>query len=441
MIHAQLAESPAVPVRLSSTKCGALDFVLSVLLWRASWYHSLSVLFFTWLLILFPKYTIACTVPTFFFWLCNARVISIFDTTTEHEETSVAPQDSNATDEGDSVTIAKSANVRGLNTVSGDSEEKNSASSSATNILDSPTALYSRRPFARPTFVPPNPFSAVSALTSLSQSIQQKTETPSEPVVTEKSNDLTLLEGYLLPLRRLRKYAQTSQTSFFRWMPMLSVPLILILRLQTVLLLISTLLLAWHSPPLQYGIQALRRMIIVSTFVDTVVLGRASQDVVSPGSAVSEKNRLSPVDAQSVSIGVDNKTVESQSNRPFDGKSAFSQTDNISEGEIGKICIVEHQRRWVGGGWLNTLLPTDYPNFTNETESSSTSEPAAQLLPADGIAWIDEQWTFQPWTYTDNLWRQPWPEPYMLAFTRRRKWTRRYRRSPAANKGTGMDAK
>ncbi|KAJ3030275.1 peroxisome- protein [Rhizophlyctis rosea] len=103
------------------------------------------------------------------------------------------------------------------------------------------------------------------------------------------------------------------------------------------------------------------------------------------------------------------------------------------------VCVVfENQRWWAGLGWIPHLLATERAAWTSE-------DPKVLCPPKDGFpvpagasgpcAWLDDDWVLdrewtqqdgEGWVYTDYNWRHPRESGFPTAFTRRRRWLRRY---------------
>lgn len=109
---------------------------------------------------------------------------------------------------------------------------------------------------------------------------------------------------------------------------------------------------------------------------------------------------------------------------------------NNDNGKIIQFQILEHQRRWIGLGWTNQLLPYERTNFTNETLQKAES-PEEFKFPFNSKQWqwLEEKWSIdtnfnrqksnQGWCYYDNYWRNPLYVDSISSFTRTRKWTRK----------------
>ena len=89
-----------------------------------------------------------------------------------------------------------------------------------------------------------------------------------------------------------------------------------------------------------------------------------------------------------------------------------------------------------GLGWIPNLLASERPAWSSEDPKTLCPPKDAFPLPAGGQhVWVDEDWVLDTnwasvdddgWVYTDYNWRHAKPEPFHTAFTRRRKWVRRY---------------
>lgn len=105
-------------------------------------------------------------------------------------------------------------------------------------------------------------------------------------------------------------------------------------------------------------------------------------------------------------------------------------------GKIIQFQISEHQRRWLGIGWSDKLLPYERGNFTNEAFQTTLS-PKEFTFPfnAKHWKWLEEQWKVdvefcknkskEGWVYYDNYWQMPQYCDGITVFTRTRKWTRK----------------
>ncbi|KAH3680889.1 hypothetical protein WICMUC_000032 [Wickerhamomyces mucosus] len=105
-------------------------------------------------------------------------------------------------------------------------------------------------------------------------------------------------------------------------------------------------------------------------------------------------------------------------------------------GKIIQFQIFEHQRRWIGIGWGNQLLPYERSHFTNEA-LQKTDGPAHFKFPFNfnQWKWLEENWNVDPlfnkskdingWVYYDNYWQHPLYTDSISSYTRTRKWSRK----------------
>ncbi|KAG7724732.1 hypothetical protein KL933_004554 [Ogataea haglerorum] len=113
------------------------------------------------------------------------------------------------------------------------------------------------------------------------------------------------------------------------------------------------------------------------------------------------------------------------------------QISNVGTGKIVEIHILQNQRRWLGVGWSNTLLPFERGPFTTENlEKSWNSLESFQLREITQAAcrwrWLDANWktdnSFAPgegWIYYNNSWKDPSTKDSLTSFTRTKRWIRR----------------
>lgn len=111
----------------------------------------------------------------------------------------------------------------------------------------------------------------------------------------------------------------------------------------------------------------------------------------------------------------------------------------ISKEKNGKIIqfqIIENQRRWLGLGWSDKLLPYERANFTNES-LQETSSPEEFIFPFNSKQWqwLEESWNIDMgfcdvhhkdgWVFYDNYWQNAQYQDSITSYTRARKWTRK----------------
>lgn len=111
----------------------------------------------------------------------------------------------------------------------------------------------------------------------------------------------------------------------------------------------------------------------------------------------------------------------------------------ISKEKNGKIIqfqLLEHQRRWIGLGWSDKLLPYERANFTNEA-LQETSSPDSFIFPFNSKQWqwLEEKWNIDQsfcdnknkdgWVFYDNYWQTGQFQDSIKSYTRSRKWTRK----------------
>lgn len=118
---------------------------------------------------------------------------------------------------------------------------------------------------------------------------------------------------------------------------------------------------------------------------------------------------------------------------------------DISKGaNIVTFEIYEHQRRWVGIGWSNRLLPFERTHLTNEYLEECCSSlnnftfpklTKQQKLQGCRWKWMEEKWKIdeeyckhhdsEGWVYYDNKWENGVYKDTVSSFTRTRKLYRR----------------
>ncbi|CCH45070.1 Peroxisomal membrane protein PEX31 [Wickerhamomyces ciferrii] len=113
-----------------------------------------------------------------------------------------------------------------------------------------------------------------------------------------------------------------------------------------------------------------------------------------------------------------------------------TKISNDKNGKIIQFQIIENQRRWVGLGWSDKLLPYERANFTNEA-LQETSSPDSFLFPFNSKQWqwLEEKWNIDlkfcdnknkdGWKYFDNYWQSGQTSDSITSYTRSRKWTRK----------------
>ncbi|ODV87764.1 hypothetical protein CANARDRAFT_193407 [[Candida] arabinofermentans NRRL YB-2248] len=112
-------------------------------------------------------------------------------------------------------------------------------------------------------------------------------------------------------------------------------------------------------------------------------------------------------------------------------------------GKILEFHVIENQRRWVGLGWCNIMLPFERAAFTNEknveccVDLQSFKFPHIPHLTGENCKWkwLEENWRIDQkfcnynkqdgWVYYNNNWEDPQYQDSLTRFTRSRLWTRR----------------
>ncbi|KAG7854366.1 hypothetical protein KL919_005160 [Ogataea angusta] len=113
------------------------------------------------------------------------------------------------------------------------------------------------------------------------------------------------------------------------------------------------------------------------------------------------------------------------------------QISNVGTGKTVEFRILQNQRRWLGVGWSNTLLPFERGPFTTEDLEKSWDSLESFQFPDITQAtcrwrWLDANWktddTFAPgegWIYCNNSWEEPSNSDSLTRFTRTKRWKRR----------------
>ncbi|ORZ36242.1 integral peroxisomal membrane peroxin-domain-containing protein [Catenaria anguillulae PL171] len=107
----------------------------------------------------------------------------------------------------------------------------------------------------------------------------------------------------------------------------------------------------------------------------------------------------------------------------------------VPEEGLYMVAIYENQRWWLGLGFINYLLTSERPAWSDYSgtiplppRSSYAPPPGFDFLDAD---WqVDRQWSVATpdtdgWVYSDHLWGNPRSAAGVGSLTRRRKWVRR----------------
>ncbi|KAH3669367.1 hypothetical protein OGAPHI_001488, partial [Ogataea philodendri] len=113
------------------------------------------------------------------------------------------------------------------------------------------------------------------------------------------------------------------------------------------------------------------------------------------------------------------------------------QVSEAAPGKTIEFRVLENQRRWVGVGWSEIMLPFERTSFTYENlEKSCDSLDKFQFpnLPQKQCRWkwLEESWKSDKsfshgsdWMYYNNNWEDPATEDSLTKFTRSRLWKRR----------------
>ncbi|EPY50599.1 peroxin Pex32 [Schizosaccharomyces cryophilus OY26] len=471
-----LSEKNSSQSTVRSTGSELLDILLKICLWIAPWYACLSTLFFTWLIILYPRPTLACSVSAWLFWFTSMRKLkdeeSRKDSSSKESEESKKASDETGSESARSTTESDEQAVHvdsdfeeeepsklipGLHLLQGRWAHGKAATTGAED-LHTTSDLLSHKAKKKPQRSDSigqevqegkaplgedylHKIGRLSISKIVTDHLIRKEDYPVEtsqkinkgPIFVNSSTGPTLLDAYLEPVHHLYQYSLESNTLFFSYLPFLTAAFIFCLPTQAVFIFFSTIVLAWHSPPMKAVLLAISRISIFSSLSEKFVFGkievREEEDETllnEPTSVPGDVSDKEPKDTATSTLlkALKKSAVPSK-------KEITSTESNGNENSTEKyLYLIEHQRYWVGVGWLNRTLPTDHPNFTSLDRNIPVAEPTAQLLPPDGIAWIDDKWSIGPWTYTDTFWRQPSLTQYRTAFTRFREWRRRYRILP-----------
>ncbi|WBW75081.1 peroxin Pex32 [Schizosaccharomyces osmophilus] len=467
-----LSEKNSSQSTVRSTGSELLDDVLKVCLWIAPWYTSLSTLFFTWLIVLYPRPTLACSVSAWLFWFTSMRNIdhnqaSSLNTEEEEEnnKTSVenTSEPANPTTESEEQTVHIDSDVEGeefgqgapgLQLLQGKWTHGRTPSTELHSSSD-PSSQKPKKKAQRSDSIGEELHEEKAPITedvlqkasrlSISKIVTdhliRKDDYPVETsqkidkglIFVKSSTGPTLLDAYLEPIHNLYQYSQASNTLFFSYLPLITAIFIFCLPTQAVFIFLSSIVLAWHSPPMKAVTLAVARISVFSSLSEKFVFGKIENKEKEEEGLLDEPPSI-PGDASKMESkdGATTSLLKAFKKGTAPTKQEGTSTEGTGNENITEKCLhlVEHQRYWVGVGWLNRTLPTDHPNFTSSDRNVPVAEPTAQFLPPDGIAWIDDKWSIGPWTYTDTFWRQPSLTQFKTAFTRFREWRRRYRTLP-----------
>ncbi len=124
--------------------------------------------------------------------------------------------------------------------------------------------------------------------------------------------------------------------------------------------------------------------------------------------------------------------------------SLASTVDKSKGAKVVRFEIYENQRRWIGIGWSNRLLPFERTHFTNEYLEKCCSSLSKFTLPKltkqetlQGCRWkwMEEKWKVddeycnhhdsEGWVYYDNKWENGVYKDTMGSYTRTRKLHRK----------------
>lgn len=98
----------------------------------------------------------------------------------------------------------------------------------------------------------------------------------------------------------------------------------------------------------------------------------------------------------------------------------------LQDGKIIQFQIYQHQRKWMGIGYCNKLLPFERSEFTNEILQETTPPDKFEFpFNSNNWEWLDKHWEASDWTFTDNYWANKQLEDSISCYTRTRKWCRR----------------
>lgn len=488
MIRAHLFSEPDnSKLWAKSTGSDAFDLILKVLLWTAPWYYCLTTLFFAWLIILYPRPTLACSVAAWLFWFTSLDTLEPDDrknTLKASEAVSTSAKTSEETakpsetrEDGEWNTLKNTLEADAQNLMSGfqmlqrrwsqpktttlktEVKEQQASQSPSVEGENEPAGVKSNEA-TKPSVTEEKEKTAEQnkrrerlsishIVTELAKKDEVSSESGSNEIVNAKlkneqlDSNFTLLDAYLEPLVHLHEYSRRSNTLFFFYLPIVMSILIFCLPTQALFIVLSSVFLAWHSPPLQAVLFCIRRISFFNLLYEKFVIGKTKEPakpVPQPSSneppAPSAENKQPSVSSPEKKESPATHLLKVIGSSPYVVHSNHTNntlTDKESSDPTEKcLYLIEHQRYWVGVGWLNRTLPTDPPNFTNAGSTDPVAEPTAQLLPPDGLAWIDDKWSISPWTFTDTFWAQPAKTQFRTAFTRSREWRRRYRVAPPA---------
>ncbi|KAI9183121.1 hypothetical protein H9P43_004038 [Blastocladiella emersonii ATCC 22665] len=125
------------------------------------------------------------------------------------------------------------------------------------------------------------------------------------------------------------------------------------------------------------------------------------------------------------------------------GANGGGATGSRSNSEVGAppeegqymVAIYENQRWWLGLGFINYLLTSERPAWSDYS-GSIPLPPRASYAPPPGFDFLDDDWHVDRqwsvagpdndgWVYSDHLWGNPRSAAGVGSLTRRRKWVRR----------------
>ncbi|EPX70954.1 peroxin Pex32 [Schizosaccharomyces octosporus yFS286] len=468
-----LSEKNSSQSTVRSTGSELLDDVLRVLLWIAPWYTCLSTLFFAWLTVLYPRPTLACSISAWLFWFTSMRNINHSqgtsfsqeyekeaknvsnEDTSESEHPTTDPEEQTVHIDSDMDDETYGQGAPGYQLLHGKRGHGRTPSMDLHSSSDPSSHHKPKKKTQRSDSIGEESHEEKASVTedglqkagrlSISKIVTdhliRKDDYPVEtsqkinqgPIFVKSSNGPTLLDAYFEPVQNLYRYSQMSNTLFFSYLPLVTAIFIFFLPTQALFIFLSSVVLAWHSPPMKAVSLAVARISVFSSLSEKFVFGKIENEKEEeegqleeppsiPGDA-SERESKDGATTSLLKVFKNGTAPVKQEGTPNE----VNSNENVTEKSLH---LVEHQRYWVGVGWLNRTLPTDHPNFTSSDRNIPVAEPTAQFLPPDGIAWIDDKWSIGPWTYTDTFWRQPSLTQYKTAFTRFREWKRRYRTLP-----------
>ncbi|KNE66337.1 hypothetical protein AMAG_10559 [Allomyces macrogynus ATCC 38327] len=165
---------------------------------------------------------------------------------------------------------------------------------------------------------------------------------------------------------------------------------------------------------------------------------RARRTGVSGRESGSETNGNTAAGAASGKVAPSSASVAGTSNSsavPLDNSAAQVP----DEGQY-MVAIFENQRWWLGLGFLNALLSTERPAWSDYS-GTIPLPPKTTYAPPPGFDFVEDDWhvdrtwsvatpDVDGWVYSDHLWGSPRSSGGVGMLTRRRKWVRRVVRRP-----------